>query len=247
MQRRRISSFISAAVTNLVSAVSTRYASAFIVCLLLCLGTTPSLAQNKQKKIVEQQVDTIPFFRGMTVSVDAVGAAQILLGDYGQYEAALRVNLKDKYYPIIELGLGKADAKDDGTNIRYKTSAPYGRIGMDWNLLKNKHDIYRLFGGIRYAFTSFKYDIEGPDITDPIWGTTAPYSAKGISCNYHWVEAAFGVDVKIWGPVRMGWSVRYKRRIAYKKNDIGNTWYVPGYGKQGGSRLGGTFNIGIEI
>ena len=36
-------------------------------------------------------------------------------------------------------------------------------------------------------------------------------------------------------------------RIAYKKNEIGNTWYVPGFGKQGGSRLGGTFNVTIEI
>lgn len=138
------------------------------------------------------------------------GAGQMLLGDYGQYEAALRINLKDKYFPVVELGLGKADAKDEGTNLHYKTSAPYGRIGLDWNLMKNKHDIYRLYGGLRYAFTSYKYDLTGPEITDPIWGTTSPYEAKDISCNYHWMEILFGVDAKIWGPIRMGWSVRYK-------------------------------------
>ena len=29
--------------------------------------------------------------------------------------------------------------------------------------------------------------------------------------------------------------------------DYGNTWYVPGFGKQGGSRFGGTFNVSFEL
>jgi len=220
------------------------YTLALVISSLFLLATLPMKAQSKK---IEVQADTIPLFRGMAVSVDAFGLGQILLGDYGQYEAALRVNLKDKYYPIIELGLGKADAKDEGTNLHYKTSAPYGRIGMDWNLLKNKHDIYRLFGGLRYGFSSYKYDLTGPEMTDPVWGTTSPYEAKDVSCSYHWMEVAFGVDAKIWGPIRMGWSVRYKRRIAHNDGDLGNTWYVPGFGKQGTSRFGGTFNIAYEF
>lgn len=52
--------------------------------------------------------DTIPLFRGLAVSGDLVGIAQLAFGDYGQYEVALRVNLKDKYFPIIELGYGKS-------------------------------------------------------------------------------------------------------------------------------------------
>lgn len=230
MQRNHISSYISALATS----------------ALLLMAPATAEAQGKVKKMIEQ-ADTVPFFRGVAVSVDAFGAGQMLLGDYGQYEAALRINLKDKYFPVIELGYGKADAKDDATELHYKTSAPYGRIGFDWNLMKNKHDIYRLYGGLRYAFTSFKYDLKGPDIIDPVWGTTATYEAYGVSCKYHWLEAAFGVDAKIWGPIRLGWSVRYKRRIAHKDGDLGNTWYVPGYGKQGGSRFGGTFNITYEF
>lgn len=212
----------------------------------MLFASMPASAQSRAKNIIEQP-DTIPLFRGLAVSVDAFGAGQMLLGNYGQYEAALRINLKDKYFPIIELGLGKADAKDDGTNIRYKTSAPYGRIGIDWNLMRNKHDIYRLYGGVRYAFTTFKYDLKGPDVTDPVWGTTSPYEAKDVSCNCHWLEGVFGVDAKIWGPIRLGWSVRYRRRIAHNDGELGNAWYVPGFGKQGGSRFGGTFNITYEL
>jgi hypothetical protein len=36
--------------------------------------------------------------------------------------------------PIIELGIGKANAEDITTKLTYKSTAPYGRIGMDWNL-----------------------------------------------------------------------------------------------------------------
>ncbi len=230
MQAKHISSYILVLVSN----------------LLLLMSSQSAQAQAKIKKMAEQP-DTIPLFRGLAVSVDAFGAGQMWLGEYGQYEAALRINIKDKYFPIVELGYGKADAKDDGTNIQYKTNAPYARIGMDWNLMKNKHDIYRLYGGVRYAFTSFKYDLESPDITDPVWGTSGPYNAKDVSCNYHWLEGVFGVDAKIWGPIRLGWSVRYKRRIAHNDGDLGNTWYVPGFGKQGGSRFGGTFNIIFEL
>ena len=52
-------------------------------------------AQSVEKKIVELENKTIPFFNGLAVSADLVGVAQMAFGDYGQYEAALRVNLKN--------------------------------------------------------------------------------------------------------------------------------------------------------
>jgi len=55
------------------------------------------------------------------------------------------------------------------------------------------------------------------------------------------------VDAKIWGPVRLGWSARYKRRLLHDEGPLGNAWYVPGFGKTGGSRLGGTFNVIFEL
>ncbi len=218
------------------------YISSIAISLMLLLASTA----NAQEKNVEKK-DSVPLLRGFAVSVDLVGPAQMFLGDYGQYEAALRINLRDKYFPVFELGLGKADHDNDVTKISYKTSAPYAKIGIDFNLLKNKHDIYRLYAGARYAFTSFKYDLSHPDITDPVWGSTAVYSAKGVKCNYHWIEAVIGVDAKIWGSLHLGWSVRYKSRIAYDDGELGNSWYVPGFGKTGGSNIGGTFNVSIDI
>ena len=227
----------------------TKNISTFIssLAISLLLFTQAAHAQSARKVIAELQRDTIPFFRGFAVSADLIGPLEYALSDYGQFEASLRINLKDKYFPTIEVGLGKADRSDDITLMEYKTSAPFGRIGCDFNIMKDKHDIYRILIGARYAFTSFKYDLYHPDITDPVWGGESPYQAEGVKCSYHWLELAAGVDVKIWGPLHLGWSLRYKRRIAHNEGPLGNAWYVPGYGKSSGSRISGLFNITFEI
>lgn len=216
-----------------------------IVCSVALLGI--ATVASAQSKGALTEADTVPLFRGIAVSVDMVGPVQAMTGDYGQYEGHLRVNLRDRYFPVFELGYGKANADDATTNITYKTSAPYGRIGCDFNILKNKHDIYRAYAGFRYGYTSFKYDFFSPGMTDPVWGGRADYCAKDISAYYHWLEGVFTIDAKVWRCIRLGWSARYKRRVAHDEGPYGNAWYVPGYGKQGNVRLGGTFNVTIEL
>ena len=224
-----------------------------IVFSLLLLAITPDVSAQKprnktQEKIYANSVDdSIPFFRGFQVKADMVGLVQKMMSDYGQYEAGVRVNLKDKYFPVIDLGLGKADHTDIIMQTSYDTSAPYGKIGMDFNIMKNKHDIYRVLIGIRYAYTSFKFNVEHADLTDPVWGGTTPFVGHDIKANFHWAELLAGVDAKIWGPLHLGWSVRYKRRLKYDNGDLGNVWYVPGFGKQGSSRITGTFDVSLEF
>ena len=219
------------------------YISSIAVSLLM-LVPSAACAKDDGNKAAN---DSVPLFCGFAVSADLVGPVQMLIGDYGQYEAALRINLKDRYFPIVELGIGKADHDDDVTNIKYKTSAPYFKIGADFNLLKNKHDVYRLYAGARYAFTSYKYGLSHPGMKDPVWGNTAPYEAEGVKCSCQWLEAVIGVDAKMFGPVHLGWSLRYRSRLSHDDGALGNSWYVPGFGKSGGSNIGGTFNVIIDI
>ncbi len=222
------------------------YISRLLISALLLSLPIGAIAKKKTETPVAE--DSIPLFRNVAVSFDALGAGQLLFSDYGQYEVAVRVNLRDKFYPVLEVGLGTADASDETTLLSYKTDAPYFRVGCDWNLLKNKHDIYRLYGGLRVAYTSFEYDVEREEpLEDPVWGGTSDYSAEGVKANCLWLEGSFGIDVKLAGPVRMGWSIRYRRRLKHDEGDVGKSWYVPGYGKSGTSRIGGTFNITFEF
>jgi len=215
------------------------------ISLLLLLSATGASAQWK---FFTLQKDSIPMFRGFAVSFDLVGVAMMQLSDFGSYEGALRVNIHDEWFPIVEIGYGKADyPTDEVTRLSYQTQAPYFRVGIDKNLLKDKHGPYRLYAGLRYAFTSYKVDIACQDITDPKWKWPTSYGIKDQSCNFHWLEAVLGLDAKIYGPLHLGWSVRYKRRIAHKEGTIGRTWYVPGFGLESDTRLGGTFNVIIDI
>ena len=221
--------------------------SRLAVSLLLCiLAAIPADAQNRRKD-TEVKKDTVALFRGFSVSADLVGPVMMAVGDYGQFEAALHLNLKDKYFPVFELGYGRADHTEETTQLSYKTSAPYVRIGADFNVLKNKHDIYRLFVGVRYAFTSFKYDLSSPGVNDPVWGGVTPYEATDVKCNYHWLEAGLGVDVNLAGPLHLGWSLRYKQRLSADEGTLGKVWYVPGFGETGTSAFGALFNVAIDI
>ena len=215
------------------------------ISLLLLMSATGASAQFK---FFSLQKDTIPTFRGFAVSFDLVGLAMMELSDYGQYEGAFRLNLHDEWFPIVEAGYGKANHEhDEVTGMTYRTEAPYFRIGIDKNLLKQKHGPNRLYGGLRYCFTSYKVDLEHQNFPDPVWQWDTGFGVRGEPCNYHWLEAVLGVDAKIFGPLHLGWSVRYKRRIAHDDGIIGKTWYVPGFGTQDSSNLAATFNVTIDI
>ena len=97
------------------------------------------------------------------------------------------------------------------------------------------------------CFTSYNVDLAREPSTDPVWQWETSFGVVDVPCNYHWLEAVLGVDAKIFGPLHLGWSVRYKRRIAHKDGEIGKTWYVPGFGITGDTRLGGTFNVIVDI
>ena len=130
------------------------------------------------------------------------------------------------------------------TNISYKTKAPYGKIGVDFNVMKNKHDDYRLYVGARYAFTSFKVDYSSPPVTDPFWGDTKiEWGEENMKCKYHWAEAVFGAQAKIWKFIHLGWSLRYRKRVSYSEGEHSKAWYVPGFGKSGNSNIMGTFHL----
>jgi hypothetical protein len=228
IQKQNISTFISKVTISLA--------------LLLVCSTAGA------QKLFKLEKDSIPLMRGFQVSFDLVGAGQMMWGDYGQYEAALRLNLHDQWFPIVELGYGKCDYDEDvGTGIAYKTQAPYFRVGMDWNILKKKHGPNRMYAGFRYAFTAYSCDIIRENLPDPVFKGKSGFGEEGISCSQHWLEGVLGIDAKIYGPLHLGWTVRYKRRVFHKEGDIGTSWYVPGFGLNDSDTFSANFNVIIDI
>lgn len=207
-----------------------------------------SFSNMRAQGFLKLERDSVPMFQGFAVSFDVVGAAMMQLGDYGQYEGALRLNLHNQYFPTIEIGYGKASHNgEEDISINYHTKAPYFRVGCDVNIMKRKHTGNRIFAGLRYAYTNYKVDIDRPNFNDPVWKWDTSYGVKDEKCYQHWAEVLFGIDAKVAGPLHLGWSIRYRQRLAHNDGQMGKTWYVPGYGTQNNSKLGATFNITIDI
>lgn len=221
------------------------FVSRLAVSLLLLVLMAPSAYGQKLFRI---EKDSISFFRGFAVSFDLVGPAMLMLSDHGEYEAALRLNLHDQWFPTFELGIGRANHENDEvTTLTYKTTAPYFRLGMDWNVMKNKHLANRIYAGFRYGFTAFKADIYSKALEDPVFKSKSDFGVEGMSCSQHWLEAVFGIDAQVYGPMHLGWTIRYLRRLFHKEGDIGQAWYVPGFGLNGQGHFNGNFYLIIDI
>ena len=236
------------------------------VLLLFCIGIPtiaqqqrPTPVQKRDQKKKEAVVDTIPFYNGTYVGVDIYGiGSKMPGGDFMSSEVSIGVNLKNKFIPTIEFGMGGTDTWNE-TGIHYKSkTAPFFRIGVDYNTMaKKKEKNSYLYVGLRYAFSSFKYDVSTLPVDDPIWGGSignpsleddywggsVPFSHLGMKGSMQWFELVVGVKVRIYKNFNMGWSVRMKYKTNASTNEYANPWYVPGYGKFKSNNMGITYSL----
>lgn len=211
---------------------------------LLILAVSSGLNAQEKTDSVKEKVDTLMndsskinvntvlhrYIEGVVIGVDVVSPVMYLANKYGSVEGMLKANIKNTYFPCFEAGFANADYTDDETDIKYKTTAPYFRAGMDYNILKDKTQrSHVLFAGARYGFSTFKYDYSGVN-TDPVLGTKTPFSAKGLKSTCHWAELLVGAQVSVWKNFHMAWTVRYKTKIKFGGNKEGDPYYVPGFG-----------------
>ena len=226
-------------------------------------GYLPHVPKREQKKKEKKEgEEEIPLYNGIYVGLDIYGlGARVLGSDFLSSEISVGVNLKNRFIPTIEAGLGTTDTwSETGTN--YKSTSPFFKIGVDYNTMAKKKDKSSfLYVGVRYAFSPITYDIyslalkdpiyggeiSNPSFEDYIWGGTVPYNHPGQKATVQWFEFLVGVNVKIYRNFHMGWAVRMKYRIAESISEYGNPWMVPGFGKYNKNTLGVTYSLIYKI
>ena len=244
--------------------------------LTLCLFSAPAAAQQPQQRVpmkasqkaeeekkAKIEADTIPLYNGTYIGVDLYGiGSKALGGDFMSSEIHVGVNLKNRFIPTVEFGMGGTDTWSE-TGIHYKSdAAPFFRIGVDYNTMANKKEKNSfLYAGIRYAFSSFNYDVAtmpfedpiwgnnigNPSMEDDVWGGSIPYDHTGMKASVQWFEIVLGVKVRIYKNLNMGWSVRMKYKTKDSIGEYGNPWYVPGYGKYKSNNMGITYSIIYQL
>lgn len=184
-----------------------------------------------------------PLYGGTYVSLDLFNPVSHFLGTrFVQGEAAVDVNIKNAFFPVIELGYGGV-SYDNGEGLDYKSSAPYFRVGLNYNTMAKKLRENHFYIGARYGFSAFKYDIRSNGLIDPVWSAPITYDRLGQKAFGQWIELVAGVRVQIKNNFMMGWSVRLKRMIGNVSNGDNEAWYIPGYGYNGTTAYGATYSI----
>ena len=222
--------------------------------------TTPKSRKEKKEK-KEEDIPQYPLYNGVSIGVDLWGVGGKLLGgDNLSTAVAVDVNLKNRFFPTVELGFGNSDVEGD-KGIKYKTSAPFFRIGLNYNAFYKKKHGHMLMVGARYGISSFKYDLEAVSVDDPLfggsignpnlednlWGGNLPYKYNDMKATMQWLEICLGIRAHIWKNVYMGWALRMKYKISESLNPHGNPFQVPGYGKYGSNAIGVSYTITYKL
>ena len=126
-----------------------RFISILLLISLLCpVAWGQSRKDNKPK-------EKAPLLSGVGVGVDICGLAMKAVGArFANMEVSGRIGLKEKYFPIFEIGIGECTRYGGETTNVFSTRAPYWRIGMDYNVNK-KVNGNRFLVGARYGFTTY--------------------------------------------------------------------------------------------
>lgn len=197
-----------------------------------------------------------PKYSELNVGLNIFDAVLALSGsDYGGASVWANLGIRNRFFPIVEIGVGTADRKPDGNNYHYKGNvAPYFKLGADYNFLHKSKADYQLLAGLRLGFSSFKYSLEDVAFGSDYWDETQVKTFDSLGCTDFWGELCLGIKVKITGNFSMGWNVGYRFLFSDKSTTLKpgessvapygaefKPWYIPGYGKRT-SHLGFSFS-----
>jgi len=208
--------------------------------------------KNSESKTPEIAVPEVNWWNGFTVQTDIASLIISSLNKGVTYslEGGVQFDLKHKYFPIVEIGMAGAD-KLTADNVGFKTDALFGRIGLDFNLIKSKENSKRTNNlfllGARLGTTKFNYDITNLLITDEYWGGNEMKNYSNQSTTRIWYEVVAGVRVEIIKNIFMGWTVRNSHLIGQDAEGDVAPWYIPGYGKNISSNWSINYTLGYHF
>ncbi len=211
----------------------------------------PPVQQTHKKTVKKKKSEPQPLLRAVTVQADVAGPFISKLQGSGisYFEASLDVNLRNKWFPVWEIGHASINHVVDEGGL-FNAKGLYNRIGIDVNLLSvtNPKQITPsiLYVGVRFGFAPFNYDIHNLPLKDEYWGSNTITNLDNLKSTAKWGEFVAGIRLNVLKNVTLGWSGRLKMGLSTGKESY-KPWYVPGYGITGGAVWGFTYNVGYTI
>ena len=188
--------------------------------LALLLAAAPARAQTAGQ-------DTL-YTKGVRIGFDLSRVANYYITQRKVlgFEVSADLRLQNKLLYVAEAGF--ATIAKDAPAYTFRSNGYYGRLGIERNMLKGGNDI--LFFGARYAFSAFNFQSDRFVVTEPYWQEELPSSYPKENFLAQWVEGVAGLKGNVFGNFYLGFTTRFKLRVALSGNRDVGAITIPGFG-----------------
>jgi hypothetical protein len=215
--------------------------------ILLLLPLTLFLYAHEETK-AKVKNDSVPVYQGVSLKLDIampVIEAARSAGKIQDYEMAINVRLKNRFYPTLELGYALAECGADGA--QHKGQGGFARLGMDLAIVKKGATENNFMIGLRFGGAYQNYDLTNVRLQTDYWLSNPIdfYNQTRFDC---WGELVAGCQVYLWKGLHMGWYGRIKLLMTRSVAE-GNVlpYYVPGLGFRNDFNWGINYYIGYRF
>ena len=122
---------------------------------------------------------------------------------------------------------GGANISKTQPTYEFATNGLYGRLGIERNMLKGGNDV--MFFGARYALGAFTFGSNRFVAPDTYWGNYVS-SIENQNFTAHWLEGVSGLKGNVWRNFYLGFTIRFKLRVALSGNQDLGSITIPGFG-----------------
>lgn len=219
------------------------------ICVMVCLATLLVVVAQTP---TEKPKPSSPLFAGISAHVDIASPIMGVAIDPSLItaQAVMDVNLLNRYFPVFEIGYASINSLAGNGSI-YQAQAPFGRIGMNLNLLKaddkkgNPRSVRSYpYVGVRYGMSVVKYNLSNVPYPQNYWTETQLVDFSGKNAYAGWAEVVAGVRLDMFKGFTMGWSVRINLLLHSSLDNKSFLWYVPGYGNSSGTTFAFNYTLG---
>ncbi|MBO9729330.1 MAG: hypothetical protein J7623_11895 [Chitinophaga sp.] len=194
--------------------------------------TTHKMVVDSAHKVITPIKDSSWYIPGgLRIGVDL---SRIVSAIYYPYRKEVTIvadaRINSNLYAAVELGYTNTPYKD--SNYTYKGNGMFITAGVDYNFLKRQYPTEKnmFYGGIRYGFSHFSYEVPTYKMKSSYWGDQLTGSVPKTNVNAHWVELVVGMKAEVLKNFFMGWNIRERILINNVKTTDFTPLVIPGFG-----------------
>jgi len=181
------------------------------------------------------------------VSADFVGLANMISSGNTQAEFSAKIDF-DQLFLAYDFGFENQNltGSSDSGPFAYSSEGRFFRIGPQINFLPYNKDRSNIFFGLSYAHANLSDHIDYTATAENWDDAELEYS--NINLKAQWFEASLGMSVRIFGPLFMGYTMRFKMAKSMDTPGELMPFSIPGFGEADkGSHFGFNYYITYRL